>query len=198
MFDYFNTKLFGGELPEVVLSFVRRPKVAGHFAPERWDSADEGQKAHEIFINPTEFRRPLSAAQTIVHEMVHLWQHAFGKPARKSYHDKEWAKKMKEVGLQPSSTGAPGGKETGQHMSDYPLPGGAFEVAFKKMPKTCLLPWRGRPEAEKEKSTSAAGSSKTKFTCPGCDANAWGKPELNLVCGDCDETMESAAKEAES
>jgi hypothetical protein len=34
-------------------------------------------------------------------------------------------------------------------------------------------------------------ASKTKFTCPGCGANAWGKPDLNLVCGDCDERMEA-------
>jgi hypothetical protein len=27
--------------------------------------------------------------------------------------------------------------------------------------------------------------SKAKFSCPDCGANAWGKPDLHLVCGDC-------------
>lgn len=26
---------------------------------------------------------------------------------------------------------------------------------------------------------------KTKYTCPNCKANAWGKPTLKLICGDC-------------
>jgi hypothetical protein len=29
------------------------------------------------------------------------------------------------------------------------------------------------------------------YTCPGCAINAWAKPEVHLVCGDCDERMEA-------
>jgi hypothetical protein len=54
-----------------------------------------------------------------VHEMVHVWQHAFGKPSAGGYHNKQWAAKMKAVGLQPSSTGYVGGKETGQRVTHY-------------------------------------------------------------------------------
>lgn len=32
-------------------------------------------------------------------------------------------------------------------------------------------------------------SNRWKYTCPGCGVNAWGKPKLNLKCGDCDEAM---------
>jgi hypothetical protein len=32
-------------------------------------------------------------------------------------------------------------------------------------------------------------ASKTKYTCPECGLNAWGKPTINLVCGDCDKRM---------
>ena len=59
-----------------------------------------------------------------MHEMVHVWQHAHGKPGARGYHNKEWAAKMKAIGLQPSSTGMVGGKETGQRMMDYIIPGG--------------------------------------------------------------------------
>jgi transcription elongation factor Elf1 len=31
---------------------------------------------------------------------------------------------------------------------------------------------------------------KTKFTCPSCGANAWGKPELHIDCRDCHLSME--------
>ena len=42
--------------------------------------------------------------------------------------------------------------------------------------------------------TSSSGSdntppkptpSKVKYTCPSCEANAWGKPHLSLLCGNC-------------
>jgi hypothetical protein len=32
--------------------------------------------------------------------------------------------------------------------------------------------------------------SEAKYTRPGCGTNAWAKPGVNLVCGDCGETME--------
>lgn len=28
-------------------------------------------------------------------------------------------------------------------------------------------------------------SNRIKFNCPSCNSNAWGKPSLNLICGDC-------------
>ena len=32
-------------------------------------------------------------------------------------------------------------------------------------------------------------ASKTRYTCPACGLNAWAKPEIHIVCGDCDERM---------
>jgi hypothetical protein len=32
---------------------------------------------------------------------------------------------------------------------------------------------------------------RVKFTCPGCEANAWGKATLALICGLCQEPFES-------
>src|SRR5208337_2014690 len=45
------------------------------------------------------------------------------------------------------------------------------------------LDWhdRGRaiPEDKKEK------KNKRKYTCPKCSVNAWAKPDVSLLCGDC-------------
>jgi hypothetical protein len=43
---------------------------------------------------------------------------------------------------------------------------------------------------EEEATRRRKAASKTKYTCPGCRTNAWAKPGVNLVCGDCGETME--------
>src|SRR5689334_16881886 len=134
-FRFFNAKLFGGELPEVMLNMSRHAKSYGFFAPDRWKrgvrgalTTEEGKepKTHEISLNPDHFGRdPRAVASTLVHEMTHLWQEVLGKKkGSRGYHNKEWGTKMETIGLMPSSTGAPGGRRTGKNMSHYVLDGG--------------------------------------------------------------------------
>ena len=65
--------------------------------------------------------------------MTHLEQQHFGKPGRGRYHNKEWGSLMVRVGLQPSNTGKPGGKTTGDQMTHYIIEGGVFETACKEL-----------------------------------------------------------------
>lgn len=126
-YDHFNADLFGGRLPQALLTFQREKSVFGYFSAKRWQDGD-GRLTHEISLNPMYFitHKPLELFQTLVHEMCHLWQYEFGDPGWKGYHNKEWADKMESIGLMPSDTGVAGGKRTGSRMSDYPLPGGEF------------------------------------------------------------------------
>lgn len=137
-YDFFNDRLFSGQLPPCLLTLQRDNNAMGYFSNNRWQRGKDKGTVHEIALNPAFFitHRPLELMQTLVHEMVHLWQHEFGKPSHRSYHNREWADKMESIGLMPSSTGEPGGKRTGQHMSDYPIPNGAFYlqcVVFARM-----------------------------------------------------------------
>ena len=50
-------------------------------------------------------------------------------------------------------------------------------------------------DADARKKRKAKSASKTRYTCPSCDMNAWAKPGARLVCGECDEPM--AAEEVE-
>lgn len=34
-------------------------------------------------------------------------------------------------------------------------------------------------------------STRSKYSCQSCGLNAWAKPSANLICGDCQETMEA-------
>jgi len=189
MFDYFNVALFGGKLPPVLLNFSRAANTLGFFAPERWER--EGEKAtHEISLNPAYLKnRPQrDTASTLVHEMAHHWQQECGKPGRRGYHNEEWAAKMDEIGLSPSSTAAPGGSRVGYKVSHFIIEGGAFAAAYAKMPSEYLLPWVCW-EGQGARTKKPRQASKVKFTCEECGCNAWGKPNLKLVCGDCDEQM---------
>lgn len=129
-FDFFNDKLFGGTLSQILINLPRDKKICGYFSYQRWIKDDGETYVHEIALNPDFFHtRPLEFFQTIVHEMVHQRQYEQGTPSKGGYHNSEWASKMESIGLMPSSTGQPGGKKTGYKVSDYPIENSAFSRA---------------------------------------------------------------------
>lgn len=216
-FDFFNTHLFDGQLPQCLITLQREKRTYGYFSPERFINTD-GEKTDEIAMNPAYFAicPPEEVLQTLVHEMTHLWQYHFGKAGRAGYHNKEWAFKMESIGLMPSATGKEGGAKTGDKMSDYIIKGGRFEkVAVSLLTRSFRISWADRfPAREKIEQAIAENSiddikpeleqwgveigedgevmigsdskpTRAKFTCPECSTNVWGKPSLNIVCGDC-------------
>ena len=92
----------------------------------------------EIALNPAHFksRTTEESLSTLAHEMCHFEQQHFGEPGRTGYHNREWAGMMKAIGLIPSDTGQPGGKETGQKVSHYIEPGGPFDRACAELVKS--------------------------------------------------------------
>lgn len=185
-YDYFNQELFNNELPECLIVVHRKRNAHGYFWGEQFNNHD-GKKLDEIALNPETMDRPNKILfSTLVHEMCHLWQHHFGNPSRRGYHNKEWANKMEEVGLMPSTTGNPDGKKTGQRVTHYIIDSGNYEVAFNNWNLNQFGTWFTHRQ---EKATANKAVSKQKFTCEDCGQNAWAKPSANLVCGDCDMPM---------
>lgn len=202
-YDFFNSELFEGQLPQVMITLNRKNKSFGYFSPERFTDRKEFHDgadiiAHEIALNPDCFgRTDKDILSTLVHEMVHAWQQCFGKVPRRAYHDKQWASKMIEVGLYPSSTGEPGGKTTGQNMTHYVVNGGRFEQSFLKLQRTNFtLNWQSRSDIGGILKKKA--KSKTKYTCASCDLNVWGKPGIKIRCEDCDWLLTTENSEDES
>ena len=172
MFGFFNRRLFGGVLPACLLNFSRKSKTYGFFAPQRWQHENAKEVRHEISLNPASLRirKPIEVASTLVHEMVHLWQQEFGRPSRTGYHNAEWAAKMDEVGLTPSSTAAPGGERVGQAVSHYIAPGGRFARPSRQCHRRFCCPGRARSrrmgrkrsrQAATRSSTPAPGAPRT-------------------------------------
>jgi predicted SprT family Zn-dependent metalloprotease len=187
--DYLNRHLFDSELPDAFLVFQRQAHSGGHFSPDRYVRRDaRGSRQHEINLNPDHFvgETDEKIVSTLAHEMTHLWQHVCVKPIKSGYHDAKWAGKMRSIGLQPSSTGKPGGKETGHRMSHYIVTGGRFAEVFAALAKTG---WRLDLESAQCAGARGKPDSKTPFTCPACGANAWGKPDLQISCIPCGARM---------
>lgn len=206
-YDYFSRELFGGTLPPCLITLPRRRQATlGYFWKESWADTDNKHLTDEICLNPIHFesRSPEETFSTLVHEMVHLQQHHFGKPGRGAYHNKEWGRLMRGVGLVPSDTGQPGGKEIGERMSHYIEEGGAFQRACRTLLESGLvMPWHTvRPphvdegwdhDGDDDDKTMKKRASKTKYSCLNCGVNAWAKPEVSLLCGTCHRELVSSA-----
>lgn len=182
-YDYFNQNLFEFSLQPCMLNFSRHRGAQGFFAPNRW--VKDKQKIHEISLNPDCLYLGLEESMgTLVHEMVHQWQQDYGTPPRRCYHDREWAEKMVEIGLMPSSTGQPGGKATGQKMSHYIMEDGPFIKCLNDMGEHIKLPWIS---GEKEDKKAPVRSKSYKYICFGCNSEITSKNDvLSVTCDDCD------------
>ena len=212
LYNFYNNKLFNGELSQCIINLSRKAKSRGFFAPCRWIGEKEGDIRHEISINPDHMDRPdLEWHSTLVHEMCHLWQYDIGKPNTK-YHDLQFAEKMEEVGLITSNTGEEGGKRIGARITHYILSDGKFENAFLDLVQDEYYKKRqfykphiiglDTPKMNKNGNMGTDGDkdgdgsvikvktkNKNKYSCS-CGTNIWGKPELSIKCNKCNQDFE--------
>jgi hypothetical protein len=192
-FTHFNRDLFADALPDCLITLQRQANTYGYFCPGQFAAIGGDARADEIALNPAHFRvcTPKDICSTLVHEMVHLWQAHFGKPPRRGYHDRQWAAVMRRIGLPPSSTGAPGGAETGYKVSHYVIDGGPFDLSYKVFeasnpPVRWGDAFTQRGEAWKPK--------RETFVCPRCDQKVLGIPKTRVKCGWCDLVMAARHK----
>jgi hypothetical protein len=188
-YDHFNRALFGGELPDVFITYQRKSHSRGYFSPDRFSGRIGEMGRHELALNPDHFidRTDREIVSTLVHEMVHVWQQTFGKPPTRGYHNREWAVKMKAVGLQPTNTSGVGGKETGQQMTHYVIQGGPFSQSYDEL---AAAGWKlNLQSAPRSGGSKAPSANKVKSTCPACGFNAWHKPGGKVTCTTCQVAM---------
>jgi len=107
----------------------------------------------------------------------------------------------------PSTTGKPGGKIVGQSMSDFPIEDGVFLKALDQMAHKLKFPFisvegelrysqmstvqiSGTASVSDTEEPAPPKKNKVKYTCSDCQSNVWGKPEMNIVCGNCDQRFD--------
>jgi hypothetical protein len=80
-YDFFNRELFGGSLPQVLVTLQRHANTRGYFSPERFSGRLTEAAVHELALNPDNFtgRTDEMILSTLVHEMCHVWQQTYGK-----------------------------------------------------------------------------------------------------------------------
>ena len=87
---------------------------------------------------------------------------------------------------------------TGDKVGHTIEPDGRFALAAKTfLERNSLGLYIDRAGEDEKKARTRKAASKTRYTCPACELNAWAKPGVNLVCGDCQEEMESEEPEGD-
>ena len=218
-YDWFNERLFNNQLGACIFTFQREKNTMGYYSRGRWQGEEQKIDEIALNPNYFITHNPLEFMQTLVHEMCHKWQYDHGTPSRRTYHNKEWAEKMESIGLIPSDTGRIGGRKTGQQMADYPQKDGLFEIACIMLANGGYkLPYVDAYTGSKLKLENdlqldspfaqqfeiALGNSnlvtamaqnpltkqtRVKYSCPICKTNIWAKPNINVICGDCEENF---------
>jgi predicted SprT family Zn-dependent metalloprotease len=195
-YAYLKSGLFENELPNHLITLQWRGTGHGYYAPNRREIALNLQ----IFRDGTE-----KILSRLVHAMTHVWQHQVGKPGRGGYHNREWAAKMRSIGLVPSDTGEEGGKQTGDCVDQYIEPGGRFSRAVEQLLASGFEITWAEVTTQKPPDSDSAGTGhtgdrgsrsgkRTKYTCPHGDQNAWAKPGANFLCGIHGERMAPASR----
>lgn len=208
--DRINRDLFEAKLPEVAVCLDRRAGSRGYFRADALQ-CDDGRVVDQIGLNPTHIAvaGPYEALRCLTRLRAHQWrqkicaQASAGRAGTPGYCDKPLAKVLELIGLNPSSSGQPGGRRTGYGISDYVVEGGPFDLLAREMLIAGeLLTWRDSAVSVAEE--FGFGSScrtikqpkprqtRSKFTCPNieCGQNAWAAHRAQLRCGFCDLPMQ--------
>ncbi len=196
-FDYLNSTLFGGILQTPMLSLTRNANIlGGYFVAEKW--IKNRAKVSEIALNANlmQSKDIVHLMGVLVHEMIHLWQHYHGKKTRNGYHNQEFASKAHDLGLKNINVKEPT-KCTGQNCTQAIIREGATWNAVVKLPEDCFFPYLtenlGSPDPQEPGAPPTPQPTKqgqrTKYTCPICGANVWGKAGLVLSCVLCNQNL---------
>lgn len=124
---------------------------------------------HRINLNPFAHNDGASAAETLAHELVHLWQAHVGRPIKRDYHSVEFHARMAEYGIETS------GKK-GRHVRyiDVTWPNWMEMNADLELERFLLPGKESRPKRKL-----------FKHQCPDCGASFRNRVPLEALCLGC-------------
>lgn len=222
--DELDKAFFSGKgkqkIPDVVFAINNqcRSCVTAFVSPDALYDKSKGIKLQYLAINPKYLDRKIGdILGTICHELCHVYENAYIHIARGGYHDKTWAGLMEECGLAPKYL------NTSKTAVDHKIiKGGVFEdfvnkfkeehgddffniveystVIEKKTKKALGLSDDDEdddtPKADNaDKPIKKYNRNKIKYTCRCCGLTVWGKPNLDISCNECQETLDEEERE---
>ena len=188
LFDIFNKELFGGCLKPCFITIqATKPNIKGWQTDNVWIDTSEVDNYHEININPVYLTGTLEVSETLIHEMVHLYNAQIGMKdcSKTGYHNKSFKNKAEDVGLTGEKSSKKGWCETGLSPK---LEMFIFDL---KRPEVFIY----------KRLIVRSGASKSKvklykYKCPDCSYEVSSRvKDLKLRCGVCGSLYERIKKD---
>jgi hypothetical protein len=191
-YDFFNEKLFDGELPQCLIVLQRKTNILGYYRKNAFTNS-ENENIDEIALNPDGFIRPIEEIlSTLVHEQAHLLCEHRGYVSRKGHHSKQWVEIMRDqCGLQPISfKNGEDVNEGAAKLSHRIVEGDCFDLACKKLLEEITFDLTNIVEIKEKKEKKI---TKFVYLCPECGLEIQAKIDtLNIICGECSQQLKLA------
>ena len=195
IFDLLNQTYFENTLSRPTITIQSTPKAYGHFSlrDDTWISKNGA--SHEINIGAGTLSRPIEeVAATLLHEMVHYYNHVNGiKDCSRgnTYHNRRFKESAEERGLIVQHSEKYGWSHTspGDDLLEFVLDNDLQDILINRNEMTGF-PITGTGT---HSGTGLAGirkpSSTRKYICPCCGNSVRATKIVNIGCLDCRSPM---------
>lgn len=187
LYDYCNTKLFGGELVKPVITVQQdaKNKTNGWWSVKKvWKENDKDEGEHELNMTAQQLNRPIGQiAATMIHEMCHQYAsvHNMQDTSRAgNYHNKLFKKIAEEHGLKVECVATIGWSHT--ELTDETAE--LIAEFIKDNPDGIIY------RLPVMKGQSVKTSSTRKYVCSCCGNSVRATKAVNIMCVDCNELMQ--------
>ena len=186
LYDYCNTKLFGGELVRPVITVQRdeRNKTNGWWSVKKvWKENDKDEGEHELNMTAQQLNRPINQiAATMIHEMCH--QYAAENDLQDcsrggTYHNKLFRKIAETHGLSVKQLPQIGWSHTELTKESERL----INNFVAENSPTIIY------RLQVFKGQTVKSTSTRKYICPVCGNSVRATKAVNIMCLDCNEPM---------
>lgn len=194
IFRALNTKYFGGQLEEPIITIQSTPRAYGHVTVAKTWSRGES-KRHELNIGAGALDRPIeNVVATVLHEAVHLWNMQTGVQDTSrggAYHNKKFRDAAEARDLKISHDPRIGWSitEPTDALCEFILEQGWQDINMNRI-ESCYIPrGNGSDSATGTAPTRNPNSHSIKYICPCCRNSVRATKTVNIKCADCDMLM---------
>lgn len=200
IYNSLNTDFFSGELLVPIITVQSKPGTFGHCTTAKvWQRKDGG--AYELNIAAEVLNYPIEETlDTMLHEMVHLFcrENGIKEVSRGGkYHNKKFKDIAEAHGLTCVPCGQYGWNTTpGENLVEYALSKNWNEIRIGRSSLPPMLHIGATGVAQPGAGQAQGGkrpSSTRKLVCPCCGQSVRATKKVNILCGDCMETMVETA-----
>lgn len=197
LFRALNGEFFKGEeIGEPIITLQSTPNAYGHVSVgEIWERGQE--RTRELNISTDSLKRPIEQiAATMLHEMVHLYnlEHGIQDCSNRGvYHNKKFKEEAEKRGLIIEKHEKYGWTITSpsDRLMEWILETGWTEIDMERGFAFPVGVGGAGGQAGKgvDVPTTPKKSSTRKYICPCCGMSVRATRAVNIICGDCKETM---------